>query len=342
MTELEEPIGFEESELEESKEEEKKQNTLTNILRWIYRNVRFLLIPGSRLKELSKRELEYEKTISKRKFIRRLKSVLTIVGISIIFLVLTFAVFGHWIAPYSFESQTMGLFPGPYSPPSPEHLLGTTNLGRDVLSRIIYGARASLIIAFPAVGVSLIIGIFLGTVAGYFSGWIDMIVMRIMDVLLSFPGLILALVFVAIIGQRIEAFMFAFGILGVPSYSRLIRASVLQAKELPYVQAAKVVGANNRRVMFKHILPNVINPIIISVTFDIGAVILNLAGLAFLGYTDPRLIDWGKEIWISMNRLFDAPWAVFWPGLMILISVLGFMLLGDGLRDALDPRLRNI
>jgi len=197
---------------------------------------------------------------------------------------------------------------------------------------------ASLIIAFPAVGVSLIIGIFLGTVAGYFSGWIDMIVMRIMDVLLSFPGLILALVFVAIIGQRIEAFMFAFGILGVPSYSRLIRASVLQAKELPYVQAAKVVGANNRRVMFKHILPNVINPIIISVTFDIGAVILNLAGLAFLGYTDPRLIDWGKEIWISMNRLFDAPWAVFWPGLMILISVLGFMLLGDGLRDALDPR----
>ncbi|MFX1355679.1 MAG: ABC transporter permease [Promethearchaeota archaeon] len=342
MTELEETIEFKEIETEESREEEEKQNTLIIILRWIFKNIKFLFVPGSRLEELSKREFEYEKTISKRKFIRRLKSFLTLVGIIIIFVVITFAIFGQWIAPYSFESQTMGMFLGSYEPPSPEHLLGTTSLGRDVLSRIIYGARASLVIAFPAVGFSVIVGILLGTMAGYFGSWLDLILMRIMDVLLSFPGLILALVFVAIIGQRIEAFMFAFGIIGVPSYARLIRASVLQAKELPYVQAAKVVGANNRRIMFKHIIPNVINPIIISVTFDIGSVILNLAGLAFLGFTDPGLIDWGKEIWISMARLFDAPWAVFWPGLMILITVLGFMLLGDGLRDALDPRLRNI
>jgi peptide/nickel transport system permease protein len=331
-----------EIELETYEEEEKKESQLKLILLWIAKNLKFLFIPGSRLEELSEREYEYEKTISKRKFIRRLKSVLTIIGIVIIFIVISFAIFGHWIAPYSFQGQAEGIFPGTFDPPSPDHLLGTTKFGRDVLSRMIYGARASLTIALPAITFSVIVGVIFGVIAGFYGGWIDSIIMRIMDVFLAFPGLILALVFVAIMGQRMEYIMLAYGILGVPYYSRLIRGSVLQARELPYVEAAKVAGSGNWRIMFRHVLPNCIQPIIISFTFDIGGIILSLAGLAFLGYSDPRLIEWGNDINVARLRLYDAPWAAFWPGMMILITVLGFMLVGDGLRDALDPRLKNL
>ena len=326
----------------EAFEEERKESLIKKVLLWTVKNIKFLLIPGSRLEELSRREYEYEKTISKRKFIRRLKSVLTILGIVIIFLVITFAVFGSWIAPYNFEGQATGVFPGTFDPPSSEHLLGTTKFGRDVLSRMIYGARSSLTIALPAIGFSVVVGVIFGVIAGFYGGWIDSVIMRIMDVFLAFPGLILALVFVAILGQRMEYIMLAYGILGVPYYSRLIRGSVIQARELPYVEAARVAGAGNWRIMFRHVLPNCIQPIIISFTFDIGGIILSLAGLAFLGYSDPTLIEWGNDINQARLRMYDAPWAAFWPGMMILITVLGFMLVGDGLRDALDPRLKNL
>ena len=139
--------------------------------------------------------------------------------------------------------------------------------------------------------------------------------------------------------------MFAYGILGIPYYARLIRGSVLQARQLPYIEAAKVAGSGNWRIMFKHVLPNTIQPIIISFTFDIGGIILSLAGLAFLGFSDWRLIEWGNDINIARERLWDVmnfPHAAFWPGMMILLTVLGFMLVGDGLRDALDPRLKNL
>jgi len=166
--------------------------------------------------------------------------------------------------------------------------------------------------------------------------------MRIMDIFLAFPGLILAMVFIAIWGQEIQYIMLAWGILGIPYYSRLIRGNVLQARKLPYIEAAKVSGAGNWRIMFKHIMPNVIQPIIISFTFDIGGIILSLAGLAFLGFSDPRMIEWGNDISQARVHLYDAPWASLWPGFIILITVLGFMLVGDGLRDALDPKLKNL
>ncbi|MFX1355800.1 MAG: ABC transporter permease [Promethearchaeota archaeon] len=335
-------VELKEIELEAYEEEERKESLIKKVLLWVVKNLKFLFIPGSRLEELSRREFEYEKTISKRKFIRRLKSVLTIIGIAIIFVVITFAVFGQWIAPYNYEGQATGVFPGTFDPPSPEHLLGTTKFGRDVLSRMIYGARSSLTIALPAIGFSVVVGVIFGIIAGFYGGWIDSVIMRIMDVFLAFPGLILALVFVAILGQRMEYIMLAYGILGVPYYSRLIRGSVIQARELPYVEAAKVAGAGNWRIMFRHVLPNCIQPIIISFTFDIGGIILSLAGLAFLGYSDPTLIEWGNDINQARLRMYDAPWAAFWPGMMILITVLGFMLVGDGLRDALDPRLKNL
>ncbi len=324
-----------------------KENTLKRMISWLGRNIKFLLIPGSRLEELSLREFEYEKTISKRKFIRRLKSVLTILGIVIVFSVVTLAIFGTWIAPYTFEKAT-GVLWDPWAMPTPEHPLGTTKFGRDILSRIIYGARSSITIALPAITFSVVFGVIIGVISGYFRGWVDTIIMRITDVFLAFPGIVLALVFIAIFGEgraEMQHIMLAYGVLGVPYYARLIRGSVLQARQLPYIEAAKVAGSGNWRIMFKHVLPNTIQPIIISFTFDIGGIILSLAGLAFLGFSDWRMIEWGNDINIGRERLWDVlnfPHAAFWPGMMILITVLGFMLVGDGLRDALDPRLKNL
>jgi len=333
---------MEESYDQELKFEEVKEKSgiIKNTLLWILRNIKFLLIPGSRLEELSQREFDYEKTISKRKFIRRLKSVLTILGIVIIFVIITFAIHGAWIAPYT-RDVANGVLTGSWDPPTPDNLLGQTKFGRDVLSRAIYGAYSSLTIALPAISFSVILGVIVGMISGYYGGWVDSVIMRITDIFLAFPGLILALVFVAIWGQRMEYIMLAFGILGVPYYARLIRASVLQARELPYVEAARVSGSGNWRLMFRHVLPNCIQPIIISFTFDIGGIILSLAGLSFLGYSDMSLIEWGNDISQARLHLTDAVWAVFWPGFMILITVLGFMLVGDGLRDALDPRMKN-
>ena len=333
---------MEESYDQELKFEEVKEKSgiIKNTLLWILRNIKFLLIPGSRLEDLSQREFDYEKTISKRKFIRRLKSVLTILGIVIIFVIITFAIHGAWIAPYT-RDVANGVLTGSWDPPTPDNLLGQTKFGRDVLSRAIYGAYSSLTIALPAISFSVILGVIVGMISGYYGGWVDSVIMRITDIFLAFPGLILALVFVAIWGQRMEYIMLAFGILGVPYYARLIRASVLQARELPYVEAARVSGSGNWRLMFRHVLPNCIQPIIISFTFDIGGIILSLAGLSFLGYSDMSLIEWGNDISQARLHLTDAVWAVFWPGFMILITVLGFMLVGDGLRDALDPRMKN-
>ncbi|MBY9014133.1 MAG: ABC transporter permease [Candidatus Lokiarchaeota archaeon] len=322
-------------------EERKEKSVAKRIFKWIGSNLKFLFIPGYRLEELTIREQEYEKTISKRKFIRRLKSVLTIIGIGIVFMIVTFAVFAPWISPYTFDVAN-GVLEGSWDGPSAEHLLGQTNFGRDILARMIWGARSSLTIALPAITLSVVLGVIFGIIAAYFGGWVDSIIMRISDIFFAFPGLIFAIVLVGILGRSMEIIILAYGILGIPYYSRLIRASVLQAKELPYVEAARVSGARNWRIMFRHILPNCIQPIIISFTFDIGGVILSFAGLAFLGYSDPSLIEWGRDIDIGRGHLVNAPWASLWPGLMIIITVLGFMLIGDGLRDALDPRLRNL
>ncbi len=330
-----------EHELIQEGEVAEKEGIIKTIFKWTIRNLKFLVIPASRLKELTLKEIEYEKRISKRKFIRRLRSTLTMLGIGIIFVIVTFAVFAPWLSPYTFD-ELIAPWPGHFSPPSEGHLLGQGHLGRDILGRIIYGARSSLTIALPAIMFSVLFGVILGVIAGFYGSWVDSVIMRIMDIFLAFPGLILAMVFIAIWGQRMEYIMLAYGILGIPYYSRLIRSSVIQARDLPYVQAAKVAGASKWRIMFRHVLPNCIQPIIISFTFDIGGIILSLAGLSFLGFHDPQLIEWGNDIANARLHLYDAPWGAFWPGLMILFAVLGFMLLGDGLRDALDPRMKNL
>jgi peptide/nickel transport system permease protein len=319
-------------------EEEKASK---RVLSWMFKNSKFLLLPGSRLDDLTQREIEFERVRGKRKFIRRFKSVLTITGIVIVFVVVSLAVFCNWISPYPIEYVRHSQ-PGAFSPPSPAHPLGQSTMGYDVLARLIFGARSSLSAALPALSLSVIGGIIFGVIAAYYRGWVDTVIMRISDILLAFPGLILALVIISIVGQRIDAILIVWGVLGIPFYARLIRGNVLQARELPYIQAARVSGAGNWRIMFRHILPNVIQPVIISVTFNIGAWILGLAALSYLGFSDPNLIEWGNDINNARAMLYSAPWASLWPGFMILVTVLGFMLLGDGLRDALDPRLKNL
>jgi peptide/nickel transport system permease protein len=299
------------------------------------------LLPGSRIEELEEREFEYEKDISKRSLIRRLKNPLTILGFAIILFIVTIAMYAPWLSPQTF-GEAMRPQAGSWNAPSPEHLLGQTAMGGDVLSRLIWGARTSLTISLPSISISVSGGIIAGVIAAYYGGWVDSLIMRICDVLLAFPSLILSLVFIAIYGPYIEIILTVWGFLGIPIYARLIRGNVLQARELPYIEAARVSGAGNWRIMFRHILPNVIQPIIVFFTFDIGAYILGLAGLSFLGMNQSVLIEWGHDINVGRENPYLAPWASLWPGFFIFLTVLGFMLVGDGLRDALDPRLKNL
>lgn len=315
--------------------------SVKNLFHEIINKFGFFLHPGSRVPELTKRQFDYEKIRSKRKFILRLKSPLTILGIIIILFIATLAVFAPWISPYTAD-ELKGLYANPWAPPSPDHLLGTTKLGRDILGRLIFGARTSLTIALPSLGFSVVFGVISGMIAAYSGGKLDAVIMRVMDVLIAFPSLIFALLVVAILGHEVQPIMIIYGILGVPFYSRLIRGSVLQAKNLSYVDAARVSGASNWRIMFRHILPNTITPVLIYFTFEIGGVILSLAALGFLGVVDPSIIEWGQDVSNGREFLYSAPWASIWPGIMIAITVLGFMLLGDGLRDAFDPRLKNL
>ncbi|MFX1572896.1 MAG: ABC transporter permease [Promethearchaeota archaeon] len=305
---------------------------------WLSRTLKFIFIPKYRLKQLNPELFDQINFKKKRQYRNWLKSPLTIIGIVIVFVIINFAIFDSWFAPYSYEETRYSFFENPYSPPSSQHLLGTGFSGEDILSKIIYGTRYSLLIAISAVGISLVLGILLGIFSGYYGGWIDAIMMRIIDIILAFPGLIFAMAILAIWGSSIEKMILILGIIGTPYFARLMRMSVMRIKEMEYVSAARVVGANNRRIMFRHILPNSFDPILISISFDIGRLIINIAILSFLGFGDFRFILWGDQLFHAAENMWIAPWASLWPCVMILISVLGFMLLGDGLRDALDPR----
>jgi len=330
-----------------------EEESSTKIVTWIFKNIKFIIIPGFKLKDLSSRESEYQKMTGKRKRNFRVKSKLTIIGIIIIFIVVSFAIFSSWLSPYTFEQAMSSSYSSSewFAEPSAEHPLGQTYRGRDVLARIIFGAQSTLLISFCSVAISLIIGVFLGLIAGYYGGWVDTILMRIMDIILSFPGIVLAITIIALtrnpyiyisITQSIINLILVFTLIGIPHFARLIRATTLQVRHLPYINAARVVGSNKIRLMFRHILPNCIHPIIISFTHRIGGVIISLSILSFLGFSDARLIEWGNDISAASMNMISAPWALLYPCLMILITVLGFMLLGDGLRESIDPLLKNL
>ncbi len=223
-----------------------------------------------------------------------------------------------------------------------KNILGTDDMGRDMLSRLIYGARVSLMVGLVSVGIALFLGTLFGAIAGYYGGWLDNIIMRIMDIILAFPGILLAIVIVAYLGPGLKNAMMAIGIIAIPRFARIVRASVLEENEKDYVLAARAVGARNRRIIFNTILPNCLAPIIVQASLGFGSAILDAAGLSFLGLgAQPPIPEWGAMIAMGRSMILRAWWVMTLPGLAILLGVLGFNLLGDGLRDALDPRLRD-
>jgi ABC-type dipeptide/oligopeptide/nickel transport system permease subunit len=223
-----------------------------------------------------------------------------------------------------------------------KNILGTDDLGRDILSRLIYGARVSLMVGLVSVGIAVIIGAFLGAIAGFFRGWLDNLIMRIMDIILAFPGILLAIVIVAYLGPGLRNAMIAIGVISIPHFARIVRASVLEEMEKDYVLASRAVGTRSRRILFNSVLPNCLSPIIVQASLGFGSAILDAAGLSFLGLgAQPPIPEWGAMIAMGRSMILRAWWVMTFPGIAILFGVLGFNLLGDGLRDALDPRLRD-
>jgi len=222
----------------------------------------------------------------------------------------------------------------------PQHLFGIDGNNRDLFSRVIYGSRLSLQIGFSTITFAIIVGGLLGAVAGYAGGWVDNVIMRVMDVILAFPSLLLAIAIVSVLGPGLINALLAIGFVSIPVYARIVRAAVLAVKELDYVMAARAVGASPLRVLFVHILPNALTPLIVQGTLGIATAILDAAALSFLGLgAEVPKPEWGLMLGEERNSVFNAPHLVFFPGLAIMLTVLAFNLLGDGLRDALDPRL---
>jgi len=311
--------------------------------RSIIRHIKFFLIPGWRDREFSTKEYEVEKTKSKRRLFRRLLTPLTIIGLGLILFITFLAIYAPWLTPFTIERITDGGISGetPFTLPSADHPLGTTDYGYDILARIIWSSRTAIIFGFITIIIASLGGIVVGTVSGYYGGRTDSIIMRIVDFVMVFPATVL----VIIISQNMEQpglldILTIFGLFAIPAYARLMRSSVLQVKQELYIEAAKTGGASNFKIMFKHVFANAISPVIIRIFGGVGLAILAFSGIAFLGFGDRSLPDWGSDINFARGRP-SAIHAAIWPGFFILIAVLGFMLVGDGLRDALDPRLQQ-
>ena len=259
------------------------------------------------------------------------------VGLVLILLVILTGLLTPVVNPY--DARTDSNLAEARRPPSIEHPFGTDRLGRDVFQRIMHGARISLLIGFVVVFVSGAIGTTLGLLAGYFGGWVDTLIMRIMDVLLAFPAILLAIAIVAVRGAGLTNTIIAVAVVGVPGYARVVRSMVLSLRERDYVDAARMVGVSDIGIMFTHILPNSLTPIIVQMTLGVGGAIVFAAALGFLGLgVQPPTPEWGAMIADGLPLLNQSPNLVFFPGMAIMLTVLAFNLFGDGLRDALDPQ----
>jgi peptide/nickel transport system permease protein len=260
-------------------------------------------------------------------------------GLVIVGFILIVAIVGPFITPYS---PTATQFVGRLQPPSLTHLLGTDDLGRDILSRLLGGAAVALQVGLTSVGIAGSIGVALGLIAGFYGRTIDNILTSVMDVLLAFPSLLLALVIVAALGPSLTNAIIAVAIGKVPQFARLVRATVLSIKQMDYVVAARAVGATNTRLMAKHILANSLAPVIVHASLSFGTAIVTGATLSFLGLgAQPPAPEWGSMLNEGQQFMRTAPWVATFPGLAILVTVIGCNLVGDGLRDALDPRLKR-
>ena len=275
------------------------------------------------------------KTVSKR----LLKNKAAVVGgLIIIFFVFVALAGPHLVKTDPLEHDLLNKL----QPPSKEHWFGTDNFGRDIFSRIVHGTELTLLVGFSSVAVGGIIGVIIGILAGYFGGWFDTISMRIMDVLLAFPGILLALAIVSVLGGSIRNVILAVGLFSVPAFARIVRGSTLQVKKLEYIDAVRALGASDIRIIFKHILPNIMSPIIVQATMRVATAILTASGLAFLSLgAPPPTPEWGAMLNDGRSYMHSAEHMVLIPGIMIVIVVLAFNIFGDGLRDALDPKMKQ-
>ncbi|WHY69856.1 ABC transporter permease subunit [Neobacillus sp. SuZ13] len=261
------------------------------------------------------------------------------VGAIIILFYILIGLFAPLLAPYDpykiiLEDKLL--------PPSSDHWMGTDDKGRDILSRILYGSRLSMGVGFAAVAFGAFFGIFFGLVAGYYGKWVDSIIMRMMDVMLAFPGILLALAIISALGPGLINVTIAVGAFSVPLFARIVRGSTLEVKRLEYIDAIRSLGANDFTIISKHILPNILSPIIVQGTLRLATAILSAAGLSFLGLgAQPPSPEWGTMLSNGRDFLFSAPYIAIFPGLAISILVLGFNIFGDGLRDAFDPRMKK-
>ncbi len=282
---------------------------------------------------------------------RLLRERSAIVGMVILGILVFVAIAAPLVAPYEPNQDLIGVEDvdrrdGPCihllgcSEDRPQHLMGIDGNFRDVFSRVVYGTRVSLRIGFITVGFAIIVGTVLGAISGYFGGWIGDVIMRVLDVILAFPFLLLAIAIVSVLGPGLTNAMLAIAIVTTPQYARVVRASVLSVREMDFVEASRALGAGHASILFGRILPNALPPLIVQSTLGIATAILDTAALSFIGLgAQPPTPEWGYMLAEERNQVFSAPHLVFFPGLAIMITVLAFNLLGDGLRDALDPRL---
>lgn len=264
----------------------------------------------------------------------------SVVGLVIILILAFVAIFGKLLMPYdpNYSDMTKS-----FLKPGAAHWFGTDQLGRDIFSRIIDGTHISLTVGISAVAISLTIGTILGAIAGYRGGKADTVIMRFMDMMLSIPSILLAIAFMAALGKGIDKAVIAIGLVSIPEYARIVRGCVLSVKENDYVQAAKVVGNKDMRIVFKHIMPNIISSIVVRATLGISTAVLDTSALGFLGLgVQPPFAEWGDMLGRARGFIFSAPYTLIFPGIAITITVLAFNLLGDGLRDALDPKARKM
>ena len=307
----------------------------------------------SKVAKLSAETMRSEKPVTLwrtawRRLFRRKSAVLGMIMLGVLVFV---AIFAGLLAPYDPYQVLIGIenVKARQDPcihllgcpdDQPQHLMGIDGNVRDMFSRLLYGARLSLLVGFTTVSFAIVIGVTLGALSGYLGGWVDNVIMRMMDVLLAFPSLLLAIAIVTILGPGIQNALLAIGIVSIPAYARVTRASVLTVKQMEFVDASRSLGGGTLYILFGRILPNSLTPLIVQGTLGIATAILDAAALSFLGLgAQPPTPEWGSMLSQERNQVFTAPHLVFYPGLAIMLTVLSFNLLGDGMRDALDPRL---
>jgi len=275
-----------------------------------------------------------------RTFYQKLrKNKLAMIGGGIVLFYILIALLAPLIAPYDPYQIDLA---NKLKTPSAEHWMGTDDKGRDIFSRLLHGTRLSLSVGFVAVFIGAFFGIILGLVSGYYGKWVDTVIMRVIDVLLAFPGILLALAIVSALGPSLINVMIAVGVFSIPTFARIVRGSTLSVKKLEYIDAIRSLGASDLTIIFKHIFPNILSPIIVQASLRLATAILSAAGLSFLGLgAQPPLAEWGAMLSNGRDFLFTAPHIAMFPGIAISTLVLGFNVFGDGLRDALDPRMKK-